>query len=185
MEEVPNYNHKKHLVLVPCHLQGHITPMLQLASILHSKGFSIIIAHTQLYPPGTSSTHKDFIFLQIGEENLSDQISPKIDPISAISIINKSIAAPLHQTLARFIEQNPSYQVSCIIYDILMYSAEDVASQLNLPSIILRTSSISSILIYSAILRLGEDGCFPPQGIYHLSVISCIILMLNYSLYRK
>lgn len=174
MEQIPNYN-KKHLVLVPCHLQGHITPMLQLAYILHSKGFSIIIAHPELYPPGTSSNHKDFIFLPIGEENLSDQINSKIDPLSTISIINKSIAAPLHKTLARFIEHNPSYQVSCIIYDLLMYSVEDVASQLNLPSIILRTSSISSIQIYIAILRLGEDGCFPPQGIiYHLSVIACI-----------
>ncbi|KAB1220161.1 UDP-glycosyltransferase 76E9 [Morella rubra] len=35
------------LVLLPCPFEGHINPMLQLGTILHSKGFSITIVQPQ------------------------------------------------------------------------------------------------------------------------------------------
>ncbi|KAL3530823.1 hypothetical protein ACH5RR_010145 [Cinchona calisaya] len=55
-----------HLVLVPYPLQGHKTPMIQHACILHSKGFSIIIAHAKFNSP-SASDQTDFIFLPISE----------------------------------------------------------------------------------------------------------------------
>ncbi|KAL3719997.1 hypothetical protein ACJRO7_004910 [Eucalyptus globulus] len=41
----------KRLVLVPGPFQGQLTPMLQLATILKSKGFSITVAHTHFNSP--------------------------------------------------------------------------------------------------------------------------------------
>jgi hypothetical protein len=56
--------------LVPLHIksfhQGHINMMLQLGCILHSRGFSITIAHTQFNFPNTSN-HPDFNFLPVAD----------------------------------------------------------------------------------------------------------------------
>ncbi|GJV95994.1 hypothetical protein Tco_1547571 [Tanacetum coccineum] len=49
------------LVLTASPLQGHMTPMLQLGTYLHSKGFSISIAHAEFNRPDPSK-YPDFIF---------------------------------------------------------------------------------------------------------------------------
>ncbi|KAL3518124.1 hypothetical protein ACH5RR_020713 [Cinchona calisaya] len=49
--------------------QGLSTPMLQLRSILHSKGFSIVVAHSEFRPPNPKN-HPEFIF-----HPLSDNLS--------------------------------------------------------------------------------------------------------------
>ncbi|KAE8725010.1 UDP-glucuronosyltransferase, putative isoform 2 [Hibiscus syriacus] len=45
----------RRVVLIPLPFQGHINPMLQLGSILHSKGFSITVVHTIFNPPISSN----------------------------------------------------------------------------------------------------------------------------------
>ncbi|KAL7201616.1 hypothetical protein ACSBR1_033335 [Camellia fascicularis] len=52
------------VVLVPCPLLGHISPMIELATALHSKGFSITIAHTLFNSPKPSN-HPHLTFLRI------------------------------------------------------------------------------------------------------------------------
>ncbi|KAG4967200.1 hypothetical protein JHK87_032851 [Glycine soja] len=53
------------LVLIPPPFQGHLTPMLQLATILHSiAGFSITIAHAHFNSPDPSN-HPNFSFLPL------------------------------------------------------------------------------------------------------------------------
>ncbi|KAI3783449.1 hypothetical protein L1987_42531 [Smallanthus sonchifolius] len=54
----------RRLVLLPYPLEDHINPMLQLASILHSKGFSISILHTRFNAPNPSD-HPHFNFVSI------------------------------------------------------------------------------------------------------------------------
>ncbi|KAM3739890.1 hypothetical protein ACB098_08G056900 [Castanea mollissima] len=59
-----NGQRSRRLVLLPCPFQGHINPMLQLGTILHSKGFSITITHTEFNSPNPSN-HPNFKFLPI------------------------------------------------------------------------------------------------------------------------
>nr|XP_027068778.1 UDP-glucose iridoid glucosyltransferase-like [Coffea arabica] len=148
-----------HLVLVPYPLQGHMTPTLQLASILHSKGFSITIAHAKFKSP-KAFDHPDFNFLPVAE-NLSEHHIANKDRISQVSIINTKCEAPLQESLTNLIKQKPQSRVNCIIYDTVMYCAEAVASNMKLPSIILRTSSASSFIAYCAILNLPLEDCIP------------------------
>ncbi|KAL5580891.1 hypothetical protein UlMin_013333 [Ulmus minor] len=49
------------VVLVPCPFQGHISPMLQLGDMLHSKGFSITIVHANFNSPNPQN-HSHFTF---------------------------------------------------------------------------------------------------------------------------
>ncbi|KAJ0084397.1 hypothetical protein Patl1_31328 [Pistacia atlantica] len=150
------------LVLVPCPFQGHINPMLQLGTILHSKGFSITVAHAQFNSPQTSN-HPDFIF-----QSLPDGISSKPDIprdfLAFMSSLNLNCRAPFQEFLSQMIgKQEQQDELPCIIYDALMYFAEAVSSQLKLPSIILQTCSVTTMLTYFAYPRLQEEGYIPPQ----------------------
>ncbi|ONH99067.1 hypothetical protein PRUPE_6G008700 [Prunus persica] len=93
----------RRLVLVPCPFQGHMTPMLQLGTILHSRGFYITIAHTQFNFPNPLN-FPDFNFLEIYED--------------VISGFNANCKAPLRESLARMMEKEDQHsKIACIIYD--------------------------------------------------------------------
>ncbi|XP_025014347.2 UDP-glucose iridoid glucosyltransferase [Ricinus communis] len=137
--------------------------MLQLGAILHSRGFSITVAHTRFNFPNTSN-HPDFSFFP-----LSDGItSPTLfydDFISFLSLLNATSEAPLRESLLQM-AQNQGGQdgkLPCIIYDGLMYFVADVAQSLKLPCIILRTSCAANLLTYDAFPRLRNEGYLPAQ----------------------
>ncbi|KAM7527721.1 hypothetical protein LguiB_031131 [Lonicera macranthoides] len=155
---------KLRVVLVPCPLQGHISPMLDLANILHSKGFSITIAHTIFNAPNPFN-HPDFDFLPIFDNLSAPDTSPK-NLIALGASINANCEAPFKKSMAQMMEQpKEAYnQVACIIYDTLMHFAESAANHMNLPSIILRTASASAVLAYDSIPRLHAEGFIPLQG---------------------
>ncbi|CAK9187892.1 unnamed protein product [Ilex paraguariensis] len=149
--------HGLRVVLVPPPFQGHITPMLQLGSILHSRGFSITIAHTEFNPP-CSCNHPEFFFLPLAD-NLSGYDTSFWNLLEVISVINVNCKAPLQQYLVQMMEKlEPHDKVCCIIYDTIMHFTDAVANHLNLPSIILRTTSASNVLAWDAIPRLQEGG---------------------------
>lgn len=62
----------RRLVLFPVPLQGHINPMLQLASILHSNGFSITILHTHFNSPNLFN-YPHFTFQQFPEASIESE----------------------------------------------------------------------------------------------------------------
>lgn len=55
-------------------------------------------------------------------------------------------------------------QIACIIYDEIFYFPEAAANQLNLQSIILRTTSAATQISRLALLHLEEEGSSPLQG---------------------
>ncbi|GAY37958.1 UDP-glycosyltransferase 76E2 [Citrus sinensis] len=147
----------RQVVLVPIPLQGHITPMLQLGTILHSRGFSITVAHAQFNSPHASN-HPDFTFLPLSDGSSS---TPKAsdDFIDFMSNINLNCRAPLQEALTRMIAKQED--LPCVIHDGIMHCAEAVARHLKLPSIILYTLNPTNLLTYYAYPRLLEQGHIP------------------------
>ncbi|XP_006339277.1 UDP-glucose iridoid glucosyltransferase-like [Solanum tuberosum] len=138
---------KQSVVLVPFLLQGHLTPMLQLGSILRSQGFSVIVAHTQHNTPNYSN-HPEFIFHSM-DDGLKG-IDMSLPSVKSIYRMNESCKAPLRNYLVRMMEQEQEQeqeqdvqgdQLTCIIYDNNMFFVDDVATQLRIPSIVLHTFS--------------------------------------------
>ena len=137
--------------------------MLQLGTILHSKGFSITIAHAKTNGPDPSN-HPDLDFQAFAKD--LPELDPFGDVIGFITDLNTGCKSLFTEWLGQIMDQKePGNQVACIIYDTLMYFAEAVASDMKIPSIVLRTSSASYLLAYHAIPRLKEEGFFPFQGI--------------------
>lgn len=145
-----------HLVLVPCPLHGHMSPMLHLAKLLHSKGFLITIICTQL-DPASPSCYPNLAFKTLFD---SDAIASELsynsfggDVVLYLCVLNNKCTTPLRDCLSK-LQQNSSYgPVSCIVYDAVMYFAAAIADEVDIPRIVLRTSSATTFLALSLDLK--------------------------------
>ncbi|KAJ4719232.1 UDP-glycosyltransferase [Melia azedarach] len=153
------YRHKR-VVLVPCPFQGHITPMLQLGTILYSKGFSITVIHTHFNSPNTS-THPEFKFHSIPDGLSHDDILSG-NAVAIITLLNFNCRATFHECLVQMMKQHhPRDEIVCVIYDEFMYFSEAAANRLKLQSIILRTSSATTQISREVLLKLIKEGYTP------------------------
>ncbi|XP_076957717.1 UDP-glycosyltransferase 76H1-like [Bidens hawaiensis] len=160
-----NHGEKRwRLVLTASPLQGHMTPMLHLATFLHSKGFSITIAHSNLNPPDPSS-HPGFTFVP-----LNDMSTVNTDFAGAgqfLKTLNDNCRPYFKEHLVDIM--NAQKDAACeketivIIHDNLMSFAASVAGDLGLPAIILRTSSASTFPAMKIIPSLIQEGRFPVE----------------------
>nr|GEY53258.1 UDP-glucose iridoid glucosyltransferase-like [Tanacetum cinerariifolium] len=147
---------KSSLVLVASPFQGHMTPMLQLGSVL-SKGFSITIVHTKLNSPDPSN-HPEFTFLSLNDNFLGIDASGNFTKF--LEELNENCKVQLQHHLAHKIKSKDIQKIT-IIHDNIMYFAEEVARNLNLPSIVFRTCSACYMPAYLTLPRLHAEGLLP------------------------
>ncbi|EOY33885.1 PREDICTED: UDP-glucose iridoid glucosyltransferase [Theobroma cacao] len=151
------------LVLVLYPFQGHINPMLQLATIFHSKGYSITIVHPEFNSPNPSN-HPQFTFISIPDRLLESKVSLSPgDFMSLVLALNKNCAAPLKQCLKRILdEMHPYERIAGIVYDALMYFAQTVADDLGLPGISMRPTA-AAMLLFAVIPHPDQESVFENQ----------------------
>ncbi|CAH8349987.1 unnamed protein product [Eruca vesicaria subsp. sativa] len=94
------------VILFPTPLQGCINPMLQLANILHSRGFSITVIHMRFNAP-KASAHPLFTFVQIPDGLSETQINddPTSDVMSFVAQININAESPFRDCLQKLMLQ--------------------------------------------------------------------------------
>ncbi|KAF9589262.1 hypothetical protein IFM89_022180 [Coptis chinensis] len=156
---------RRRLVIFPCPLQGHINPMLQLVSILHShsKGaLSITIVHAQFNSPNPSN-YPDFNFLSITDGLSQSEIESSTKDVSAfLTILNHKCVEPFRDCLVnKILSQKHEPPVACLISDATMHFTQLVADSLQLPRIVLRTSSPMSFVGFAAFPDLRQKGYVP------------------------
>ncbi|XP_058109359.1 UDP-glycosyltransferase 76B1-like isoform X1 [Magnolia sinica] len=142
-----------HLVILPLPFQGHINPMLQLATLLQSKGFSITLIHTHFNSPNPSN-YPNFNFEPI-PDGLSDSQLWTEDPVKILYFLNDTCQAPFHDRLSRLLSDGP---VTCIITDEIFYFTKAVADQLKLPRILLNTGSATYATTTASLKLLQQNG---------------------------
>ncbi|GLT37685.1 hypothetical protein SLA2020_119890 [Shorea laevis] len=160
------------IVVYPFH--GHISPMIHLATFLHSKGFSITIVHPQFNSPDPSN-HPEFTFLAIPDKLLESGVA-NWDFIGVALTLNRNRAAPLQNCVEQMFLQNPDENIVGIIYDTVMFFAQSVADHLKVPGISVRTSAAATILAFSVFPSphgegyvsfqdyISDDGIQDPQS---------------------
>ncbi|XP_030471332.1 UDP-glycosyltransferase 76B1-like [Syzygium oleosum] len=150
----------REIVLFPLPLQGHITPMLQLANLLYSRGFSITIVHTHFNSP-KSSSYPHFNFQPVPDGLLEGQAST-VDFIALVTLMNVTCVGPFRDCLAKLLSDAPKDRIPCcLITDPVWHFPQAVADELNVPRMVLRTSSISSFLAFCALPLMQEKGYLP------------------------
>ncbi|XP_022755848.1 UDP-glucose iridoid glucosyltransferase-like [Durio zibethinus] len=151
------------LVLVLYPFQGHINPMLQLATILHGKGYSITIVHPEFNSPNPSN-QPQFTFISIPDKLLESKVSllPE-DFMSLVLALNKNCAAPFKKCLKQMLdEKHPHECIAGIIYDALMYFAQTVADDLGFPGISMRPTA-AAMLLFAVIPHPDHESVFENQ----------------------
>ncbi|RDY06887.1 UDP-glycosyltransferase 76F1, partial [Mucuna pruriens] len=152
----------RRLLLIPFPLEGHIKPMLELAHILHSKGFSITIIHTSFNSPNPSN-YPNFNFSCI-QDGLSETESSTKDLLNFITALNVKCAAPFQVCLRKLLYDVSQEPVACLISDAMCYFTQAVANNISLPRIVFRTAGVSSFLAFAAFPFLRLKGYIPIQA---------------------
>ncbi|XP_065621461.1 UDP-glycosyltransferase 76E1-like [Quercus suber] len=130
------------MVLVVYPFQGHINPMLQLATILYTKGFPITIAHPQFNSPNHEN-HPEFHFM------------------ATITALNSNCEAPFQQYMEEMMKvEDPHDRVAGVVYDGFMHFAQVVANNLKLPGINVRTSAAATLLLFAVFPDAHHEKCY-------------------------
>lgn len=160
----------RRLLLFPAPFQGHLNPMLNLATILYHKGFSITIIQIN-YNPVNPTHYPHFTFHLLNNSLLESysKNSPPPDSVTVITDINKTCSEPFRDCLSQILSEAATIDqiqepIAALIADPLCIFVGSVATSFNLPRIVLRTGSVSALLVYCSLFSLREKGYFPPQG---------------------
>ncbi|XP_010923187.1 UDP-glycosyltransferase 76F1 [Elaeis guineensis] len=159
MESMVRKNANGHrIVLFPAPFQGHINPMFHLASLLHSRGFSITILHTNFNSPDpTNYPNYHFVSVPSGLTTSTD------DVVAMILSLNANCEGPFRDQMSRMRLERGGEPIACVVVDALLYSGQAVAKQLGLPTLVLRTGSAASFNMFIAFPLLWKRGYLPIQ----------------------
>ncbi|KAK6927034.1 UDP-glucuronosyl/UDP-glucosyltransferase [Dillenia turbinata] len=141
--EKPGRREGRRIVLVLYPFQGHINPMLQLGTMLCSRGFSITVVHPEFNSPDTSK-HPDFTFISV-EDCLIDEPG---DSMTFLSTLNANFQSSFRRLLEQMMKREAENSVVCIVFDVLMYFAQSIAADFKIPAIGVRTTSAASALAF-------------------------------------
>ncbi|KAL7173298.1 hypothetical protein ACSBR2_032709 [Camellia fascicularis] len=141
--------------------------MLELGTALHSKGFSITIAHTLFNSPNLSN-HPHVTYLPI-PDGLTDRDTSSGN-FPALRMLGSNDEPRTDQKKKKNDEPRREEEVACIIYDTLTHATETVANHLKIPTRVLRTTGASAMVVYGSMTRLHKAGYFPLQGMYTLQL---------------
>uniref|UniRef100_A0A7C9DZQ7 Nicotinate glucosyltransferase n=1 Tax=Opuntia streptacantha TaxID=393608 RepID=A0A7C9DZQ7_OPUST len=136
-----------------------MTPMIHLANVLHSNGFSIVIIHT-CFNSSDPSKFPNFAFHFI-EDVLWKAKDPPSDIFKILHELNASCSDPFRACSSA---SKAKELVACLILDPFWNFAAAVAEELKLPRIALRTGGILAFILKAALPLLREKGHYPLQG---------------------
>uniref|UniRef100_A0A453PXA2 Glycosyltransferase n=1 Tax=Aegilops tauschii subsp. strangulata TaxID=200361 RepID=A0A453PXA2_AEGTS len=161
---------KPHAVCVPYPAQGHITPMLKVAKLLHARGFHVTFVLTEFNYARLHRSRGQAAFTAcpgFDFATIPDGLPPS-DPdatqdIPALCRSTMTTCLPhLAAILARL--NGPASgvpPVTCVLCDGVMSFAYDAAREIGVPCAGLWTASACGFMAYNHYKQLVEDGLVP------------------------
>ena len=162
--------------MLPSPGQSHISPMLQLAKLLHSNGFYITFINTEsirqciLKSEGPDALH--------GFDDFRFETIPNASGPCTNQKVTKSIwttydhcAAHLRDMLMRVNNSSGIPSVTCVVYNWLMSFALGVAVELSIPALVFSTMSACGLMADLYLGELIQKGYTPLKGTYMIFVL--------------
>ncbi|KAL5992482.1 hypothetical protein ACLOJK_013401 [Asimina triloba] len=163
---------KPHAVCVPYPTQGHITPMMKLAKLLHSKGFYITFVNTQFNHsrflksrgPNSLDGLDDFRFASISDGLPPSDRDDAQDIPALCDSTRENCLVPFRNLLIK-LQGDPNVpEVSCIVSDGVMTFGLCAAEELGIPGISFWTASACGLMGYLQFEELIHLGVVPFKG---------------------
>ncbi|KAL2541674.1 UDP-Glycosyltransferase superfamily protein [Abeliophyllum distichum] len=127
--------------------------MIQLANMLHHKGFNITIIHTKYSCPNLFN-YPHFT-LHLIPDGISESEVSTTEVVTMLKLLEDRCIGPFRDILAQLSSDD---SIACIIIDAIWYFTQEVADNLKISRIVLRTSSVGSFLAYAAMPLLQDRG---------------------------
>ncbi|CAL5089527.1 unnamed protein product [Urochloa decumbens] len=157
---------RRRVLLFPLPYQGHINPMFQLAGLLHSRGFAITVFHTHFNAPD-ASLHPAYDFIPVPDGGARPAADSPDDTVQAtvehILALNRACEAPFRELLAAVLDDKAGGSVACLVADAHLLTLLDVARELGVPTLALRTGSAACFRCFTAFPMLCDRGYLPAQ----------------------
>ncbi|KAK1587442.1 hypothetical protein Q3G72_012903 [Acer saccharum] len=160
---------KSHAVCIPYPAQGHVTPMMQLAKLLHSKGFHITFVNTEFNHrrlirskgPDALKGLPDFKF-----ETIPDGLPPSdrdaTQDIPALCDSTRKIClGPFLELLKKLNSSGKVPPVTCVVSDAVMSFGAKAARVLGIPDVTIWTASACGLVGYWQYAQLVKRGIIP------------------------
>ncbi|KAK9989048.1 hypothetical protein SO802_029287 [Lithocarpus litseifolius] len=170
---------KLHVVCVPAPVQGHITPMLKLAKLLHHKGFHVTFVNTEynhnrlLRSRGPNSLDglPDFHFETIPDGLPPSDADVSQDIPSLVKSTVKTCLLPLCNLISKLNDTSSSNvpPVTSIVSDGCMSFTLDAADKFGIPCVLFWTTSACGFLSYMHYRHLVERGLVPLKDANYLT----------------
>ncbi|XP_068335672.1 7-deoxyloganetin glucosyltransferase-like [Pyrus communis] len=163
-------SNKPHAVCIPVPIQGHIKAMLQLAKLLHHKGFRITYVNTEfnhrrlvksLGPESLYGLPDDFRFETI-PDGLPDSDEDATQDLNLLAdSATNNFLAPFVDLIKKLNSSSSTPPVTCIFSDGFMPFTTPAAQQFGIPVTLVFTFSASGAMGYMQYPALVERGLAP------------------------
>ncbi|RLM64880.1 cytokinin-O-glucosyltransferase 2 [Panicum miliaceum] len=170
MGSVTPEKRQPHAVCLPFPAQGHVTPMLQLAKLLHAQGFHITFVNTEFNHrrllrsrgPDALDGVPSFHFATIPDGLPPSDANATQDPPSLCYSIMTTCLPHLLALLADLnAPTSGTPPVSCLVVDGVMSFGYDAASEIGVPVAALWTASACGFMGYRNYRQLIDRGLVP------------------------
>nr|GMD88826.1 7-deoxyloganetin glucosyltransferase-like [Ipomoea batatas] len=162
---------RPHAVCIPFPAQGHINPMLQLAKLLHHKGFHITFVnnefnHDRLLRSRGSKAMEGLPSLRF--EAIPDGLPPSnpdaTQDVASLTVSSTNYCLDSFRELVKRLNDHPSSEsppVTCIVSDGTMSFTHKVADELCIPNVFFWTCSTCGLDGYVHYRQLAEKNFTP------------------------
>lgn len=170
-------NPKPHVVCVPYPSQGHVTPMMRLAKLLHSRGFHITFVNTEFNHkrlvrskgPESVKGFSDFRF-----ETIPDGLPPSDrdatqDIPKLCDSTRKNCLVPFMELLGKLNSSPEVPRVTCIISDGVMSFGIKAAEEMGIPEVQFWTAPACAMTCYLHYREFIKRGIYPFKGTFYLN----------------
>ncbi|XP_048427194.1 7-deoxyloganetin glucosyltransferase-like [Pyrus x bretschneideri] len=172
MSSVEQATKKGHAVFIPYPAQGHVNHMMQLAKILHPRGFHIAFVNTefnhncliQSKGPDSVKGLPDFVFETILDGLPSSYKDGTQDIPALCDSIKKTCYGPFKELVTRINSSPQVPQVTCIVADGVMTFGSEAARELGIPEVQLWTAPACGFVGYFHFSEFVKRGIIPFKG---------------------
>ncbi|CAM0955402.1 unnamed protein product [Alopecurus aequalis] len=162
-------NEKPHVVLVPLPAQGHVTPMMKLAKILHRKGFHVTFVNTEYNHrrlvrsrgPAAVAGLSDFRFATIPDGLPPSDADATQDPVSLCYSTMTTCLPHMTKLLEDLNSTAGVPPVTFVLGDNVMSFCVDAAAEVGVPCVLFWTASACGYMGYRNFRFLMDEGISP------------------------
>jgi cyanohydrin beta-glucosyltransferase len=160
---------KPHAVFVPFPAHGHVAPHMQLARVLHARGFHVTLVHTELHfrrlerakgAEAAAASAATWYDVEVIPDGLSLE-APPTTLEGHHDALERNCLEPFKELLRALANRAGVPPVSCVVADSPMMFASLAARDVGVPDVTFFTASACGLMGYMHFQELVNRGIVP------------------------